>query len=166
MVSGKCIWHKFTFPTSWQEWFWTIRMMKSRLQVRKAHHLELPTRQTMQTHQITEVPGSLLYYGRRLSPLRVNNNNSNNKSNVAHSLTEGRLSTSTILASWNGPARVAFTDGHYIGVTFDRNGLRRIPKLETSMRESWRTVKIFRPERDGTLCLLEFVRSVAWSWCV
>ncbi|MDB6060402.1 MAG: Glutamate synthase large chain [Verrucomicrobiaceae bacterium] len=31
---------------------------------------------------------------------------------------------STIMEPWDGPASIAFTDGHYIGAVLDRNGLR------------------------------------------
>ncbi|HEX6960544.1 MAG TPA: glutamate synthase-related protein, partial [Lacipirellula sp.] len=31
---------------------------------------------------------------------------------------------SSLMEPWDGPASVAFTDGHYIGATLDRNGLR------------------------------------------
>ena len=31
---------------------------------------------------------------------------------------------SCLMEPWDGPASVAFTDGHYIGATLDRNGLR------------------------------------------
>ena len=31
---------------------------------------------------------------------------------------------STMMEPWDGPASIAFTDGHYIGAVLDRNGLR------------------------------------------
>ncbi len=31
---------------------------------------------------------------------------------------------SCLMEPWDGPASIAFTDGHYIGATLDRNGLR------------------------------------------
>ncbi|GAA0150375.1 oxidoreductase [Lithospermum erythrorhizon] len=31
---------------------------------------------------------------------------------------------STLMEPWDGPALIAFTDGHYLGATLDRNGLR------------------------------------------
>ena len=31
---------------------------------------------------------------------------------------------SSLIEPWDGPASIAFTDGHYIGATLDRNGLR------------------------------------------
>ena len=31
---------------------------------------------------------------------------------------------SCVLEPWDGPASIAFTDGHYIGAVLDRNGLR------------------------------------------
>ena len=36
MVSGKWIWHKLTLPTSWQDWFYSIPRMRSRLQVQSS----------------------------------------------------------------------------------------------------------------------------------
>jgi glutamate synthase (NADPH/NADH) large chain len=30
---------------------------------------------------------------------------------------------SNVMEPWDGPASIAFTDGHYIGAVLDRNGL-------------------------------------------
>ena len=45
-----------------------------------------------------------------------------------HSMSESKRAFyeyhSTLMEPWDGPASIAFTDGHYIGAVLDRNGLR------------------------------------------
>ena len=74
----------------------------------------------------------------------------NDKNPIPDSLKAYYEYHSTIMEPWDGPAALVFTDGHYVGGTLDRNGLRPsryvITKDGMIVMGSEVGVQIFEPE--------------------